>query len=218
MTNAKWEEQIIVVPTDKLFEEVEKFQGVLTDEKDVATLSKAIEDNFSVMRRGNNNDPTPKENNAEINTDFKQPIPYILLRRGNELYCTERLEGAGESRLHKKISLGIGGHMNKTADTFKACVSENAYRELDEELKVTPSLDGYFTARTIGYVNDEKDKVSHVHICILMELELDEGFEVEIKETEELRGFWSTIDELKEKYYDRLEEWSKIAVTHIDPA
>lgn len=219
MTNAKWEEQIIVVPTDKLFEKVEKFQGVVTDESQVNELVEAIDENFSVMRRGAIEDSTSKENNAEANTDFKQPIPYILLRRGNEVYCTERLEGAGESRLHNKISLGIGGHMNKTADTFSGCLKENALREFDEELQITPSLDGEIVPFDIlGFVNDEENEVGRVHICILMAMTIHEDFEAKIKETEQLRGFWSTVEELKEKHYEQLEEWSKIAIDHISQA
>lgn len=216
MTNPKWEEQIIAVPTNKLFENVERFQGVLSDEESVKAIYDAIEENFIVMRRGNTNDATPKENNAEINYDFKQPIPYVVIRRGDKVFCYERLIGGGETRLHNKISLGVGGHMNKERDSFADSLLSNMYRELEEELEISPiQTGGEFVLQTIGILNDDTNEVSQVHVGILLELILPEGTEVEVKEKDQLKGFWSSVKDLETTYYDRLESWSQIAVDNM---
>lgn len=211
MTNAKWEEQIIAVPTEKLFKDVERGQGVITDGWRISKVYDAIEDNYVIMRRGNSADPTPKENNSEINYDYKQPIPYVIVRRGDEVFCYERLEGGGEARLHNKISLGVGGHMNDEEGTFRDVLKINTYRELEEEI----SYDAESELKTIGILNDDSNDVSKVHLGILLELVLPIGTEVTVRETDQLRGFWATIEELRTTYYDRLESWSQITATNM---
>lgn len=214
MTNPKWEEQIIAVPTEKLFEEVERFQGVVSDKEKMNLLNKAIEENFIVMRRGNTADPTPKEQNAEINTNYKQPIPYVVLRQKDKVFCYERLQGGGESRLHNMISIGVGGHMNRDYDTFKACLNINTKRELNEELNIETN-GGTMVLNTIGILNDDSNEVSNVHIGLLLEMILSEDVQVSVRETDQLKGFWSTPQELKEKHYEQLESWSQIAVDNL---
>ena len=77
MTNPKWEEQILVVEVDKLFGFGDHyFNGVLTNAEQVNAIVKNIDQNMEVKRRGNEKDPTPAEYNMEINTNYKQPIPY----------------------------------------------------------------------------------------------------------------------------------------------
>jgi predicted NUDIX family phosphoesterase len=218
MTNPKWEEQIIVVPVKELFSEVPSFQGTLADQEKVQNIFGKIEDNFSVMRRGDKHDSTPAENNAEINFDFKQPIPYAIIKRGNDIFVTERLEGAGESRLHGKLSIGAGGHMNKTSPYFNESLLENLMRELKEELVINLPQGESMHLETFGFINDEIEEVSKVHIGILVFVTLPEGSEVSVnpEEKDQLRGFWSNIEELsKPENMARLESWSQIAVNTL---
>jgi predicted NUDIX family phosphoesterase len=214
MTNPKWEEIIVVAKRKKLFENEElTFQGVLSEKDDkVKQIMENLDKYYESMRRGNTEDKTPKSRNAEINVDYKQPIPYVVVRRGKELFVTERLKGAGESRLHGQLSLGMGGHMNPTSseyDSFKLVLCENLIRELDEELDITRAWE----VDIIGLINDDSEEVSQVHLGILGIAELPKDAEVTVKEVEQLAGQWMTVDKLKEKeVYDRLENWSKIVV------
>lgn len=215
MTNQKWEEIIIVVSRKKLFaDETLAFQGVTSDKELVDKIMYHMDMYYKSMRRGHIDDPTPKTKNAEINTDFKQPIPYIVIRRENELYVTERLEGAGESRLHGKLSLGAGGHMNPLESdmySFHNVLIENTQRELEEELEIVTGSEAF--PKVIGLINDDSEPVSQVHIGILGIIELAPEDEVTVRETEQLAGQWISIEQLKEKEtYDRLENWSKIVV------
>lgn len=199
----KMDEMIIVAPRKDIFENEElAFQGTLQDQEKVDQILNHVDETYSIMRRGD----------AEENKDFKQPIPYALIKRGEEVFIYERLQGAGETRLHNKTSLGVGGHMNevKKAKTFDEVLSTNLNRELEEELilskkpiKITP----------IGLINDDSDEVGEVHLCVLTVIEVSEDTTVEVRETEELRGKFFPIEKLKLKqYYSSLENWSKIAV------
>ncbi|MCG7348883.1 NUDIX domain-containing protein [Sphingomonas sp. ACRSK] len=80
----------------------------------------------------------------EENLGFVQPIPYIVIRDGDKVLAYERGKGGGDARLHAKVSIGFGGHVD-LADAVtdeagvidlrrtmvKACV-----RELEEELGI----------------------------------------------------------------------------------
>lgn len=207
----KWEEIILASPRNILFNNEElTFQGTEQRKEVVDTIINNLSQNYISIRRGGTDDPTPKENNAEINTDFKQPIPYVLIKRGNEIYTYERLSGGGESRLHSKLSLGVGGHMNPEQGSFQEVLMINLNRELEEELNIQSSTRNL---QFLGLINDDVNEVGRVHLGILAILELSEDAEVSVREVEQLKGYWLTIDELKqENTYSRLESWSQIAV------
>lgn len=198
----KMDEVIIVVPRKALFEnENLAFQGTESNPETVARLTSNIAKNFGTMRRGD----------AEENPSFKQPIPYAVIRRGNELFVYERLAGGGESRLHNKLSLGAGGHMNYKSGMrdFVEVTKVNLERELEEELFISHS----FTPKTIGFINDDSTPVSNVHVAILTIIDLPADATVEVRETDQLSGDFVQLETLKSKaIYDRLEDWSKIVV------
>lgn len=210
--NPKWEEVILVVNREKLFEnEALTFQGSTSVKDVVDRITNNIDVNYESMRRGGTEDSTPAENNAEVNFEYVQPIPYIVIRRGNQFYATQRLAGAGETRLHGKIAMGAGGHMNplEGKNSFAEVLRVNTERELEEELYIQ----GDYTLDIVGLINDDSDDVNRVHIGILGFLNLEETGEVTVRETEQLLGEWHTLDQLKvEDTYERLENWGKIVV------
>lgn len=208
MTN-KMDEIIIVVPRKALFEnENLAFQGTESNPEIVARLTSNIAQNFGIMRRGD----------AEENTNFKQPIPYAVIRRGNELFVYERLKGGGETKLHGKLSLGAGGHMNYDSGMrdFTKVVKVNLERELEEELNIFSAYGDSVISlnpKTIGFINDDTNEVGKVHIALLTIIDLPIEAEVTVRETEQLEGSWITLEELqKEEVYSRLENWSQIVV------
>ena len=203
---SKMDEIIIVVPRKALFEnENFVFNGTQDDPEIVARLSNNIQNNFGTMRRGD----------AEEEPRFKQPIPYAVIRRGTELFMYERLSGGGEARLHSKLSLGAGGHMNAVEGVrdFNEIVKINLARELEEELDISHE----FTTTTLGFINDDSTPVSNVHIGILTIIDLPADATVEVRETDQLSGDFVQLDTLKSKViFDRLEDWSKIVVHALD--
>ena len=49
---------------------------------------------------------------AEEDPGYKQLIPYVILWQGPQIYLMERTAAGGDSRLHGKASIGVGGHVN----------------------------------------------------------------------------------------------------------
>jgi predicted NUDIX family phosphoesterase len=214
--NEKWNEQILVAPKNEVFSEVKVFQGLLTDQEDVDFIMRALEAFIEVRRRGNTSDPTPKENNMEINFDYKQPIPYAIIKRGDEVFLYERLKGGGEARLHNQLSIGVGGHMNPISDeSFDQDLWENLQRELSEELSIETVSETKIS--TVGIINDEENEVGKVHLCLLVVVELGEDATVEVKEKDQLNGSWVRIKDLrKTPLFENLEAWSQYAVDALD--
>lgn len=198
----KMDEIILVSPRSKVFNnESLQFQGLLTDKKQVDKIMKNVSSDFSEMRRGD----------AEENESFKQPIPYAIITKGSQVFVYKRLKGGGETRLHEQLSLGVGGHINHTGQNlFEEILVDNLKRELDEELVIdikNAELD------MIGLINDDLNPVGKVHLGILATIKLPEDAEVEVREKDQLEGFWLTVDELlEEETFNKLETWSQYAV------
>lgn len=195
----KMDEQIIVVPRSKLFEnESLAFQGVSNDVNLLNKIIDNIDNSFSIMRRGD----------AEEDFNYKQPIPYAVLKRGNDVFIYERLTGGGEKRLHNQLSLGVGGHMNGIENySFNDLLYENLNRELDEELYISNKK---FDINIIGLINDDENEVGRVHIGLLAIIELNNDVDVRVREINQLKGGWIQIKDLiSDDIYNDLETWSQ---------
>lgn len=203
----KMDEQIIVVRRKFLFgtdnEKDLTFQGTEQNHSSVTELEGRMAAHYQVMRRGD----------AEQDPDFKQLIPYALLHKGDRYFSYERLGGGAEQRLHGKLSIGVGGHMNQVdgIENFRQLLAANLKRELDEEL----IIDGADLSRirTIGLINDDASEVGQVHIGVLVILDLPDACQVTVKEKDKLSGSWRSFSMLRDKgTYERMESWSALAV------
>ncbi|ASF28929.1 MULTISPECIES: hypothetical protein [Bacillus amyloliquefaciens group] len=197
----KMDEIILAAPRSDVFQnETLAFQGVNSEDECIVKIMAQIEEHFFDIRRGD----------AEEDPRFKQPIPYVVIRRDDEVFVYERLAGGGESRLHNKLSLGFGGHMNpmEGAASFSEVLKENTDRELAEELYIREEDKQNIV--TLGLINDDENNVGKVHIGILSALQLASGAQVEVKEKDQIVGRWMKVSELKEQdVYQRLETWSQ---------
>ena len=203
-TVGKIDEMILAVDREHLFEsELLTFQGVLIDPKEIRRIMKKFK-KYKEVRRGD----------AEVDLTLKQPIPYAIIRRGEEVFVYKRLKGGGEKRLHNRLSIGIGGHMNRVNDihNWNSNLMINFFRELYEELEIS-NVSKPLEPKIVGLINDDDDDVGIFHIGILMVVDLPEDAEVRVRETEKLEGYWVLIKYLTESgLFEELETWSQFAV------
>jgi predicted NUDIX family phosphoesterase len=198
----KMDEKILVVDREILFEQESlTFQGVQTNKHILTYLMKKFM-HYEEVRRGD----------AETNEEWKQPIPSVIIKRGDEIFVYKRLKAGGESRLHDQLSITVGGHMNRVNDvrSWGTNLVMNVQRELYEEV----SIEGPHKLPTlIGLLNDDSNEVGRVHIGILFMLEIPEGTKVSVRETNKLEGYWlRTKDMNKSGLFEALESWSQIIV------
>lgn len=196
-------EQVLVVPR-ALFDEVGAFQGIRTDGLDAAVATLLDSKSHFFMDRAA----------AEEDPSHKQLIPYCMFRCGDRILHYTRGKAGGESRLHAKISVGVGGHVNPVdmnggqtgAETYHAAVT----REIEEELHLPEKHDH----RIIALLNDESNPVGQVHLGIvhLVDLQSDD---VHSAEDALLDLAFTPLAELNGPLFERLETWSQFCIRHL---
>lgn len=152
------EEYVLVVPT-KLFHALGLFQGLSSDLARYESLFAAGVADFM---------PRAK---AEDDPSFKQLIPYVVLRYGDQIFHYRRGKKGTEQRLHAMRSVGVGGHINPVDGShFDGVYSAALLRELNEEVELPP---GPPRLTPLGLINDDSTPVGQVHLGVVHILDLD---------------------------------------------
>lgn len=149
----------------------------------------------------------PREQ-AEYDSTLKQIIPYVVITQKGRYFLLRRLKKQTETRLHDKLSLGVGGHINPTEEAEGDVIEAGLRRELAEEVFV----EGIRSLTCVGVLNENNGGVSDFHTGLVYLLEA-EG-EVRVLETEKMSGDWATPAEVAERF-DRLETWSQIVFRRL---
>jgi predicted NUDIX family phosphoesterase len=196
-------EEVLVVPRSVL-EEIGTFQGFQSEGLDSAVSRLLDPASHFFMDRGA----------AEDDPSHKQLIPYCVFRHEGRILHYTRGKAGGEARLHAKISVGVGGHVNPV-DTGGGRIGPDAYhaavsREIEEELE----LAGGYRSRIIGLLNDDSNPVGQVHLGIVHLVDLVDD-RVSSREDALLDLAFSPLDVLAGPEFERLETWSQLCVRHL---
>lgn len=189
-------ENVLVVRKELLQEYVSDSENNRLIKRRKLQILNAILENHTFMPR----------NVAEYDYNFKQVIPYVIMRHDTSYMLLKRTSKQTESRLHDKYSLGIGGHINPILTTSLAgdIILHGLFKELNEEVLIKKPGKLEF----LGVINDESSSVSRVHLGLVYIIELLSS-EYKILESEKMSGQWASADELA-AYYDMMETWSQI--------
>ena len=142
----------------------------------------------------------------EIDPAFKQIIPYLVLRDGQRYFLMQRTAAGGDTRLHGRYSIGVGGHLNPG----DGGLSGGLRREWDEEL-VADFVPDF---RLVALLNDDTTPVGAVHLGAVYVADAD-GRSVAIRETDKLTGGFADPAEVA-GVADRLETWSALAFEFLE--
>jgi predicted NUDIX family phosphoesterase len=150
----------------------------------------------------------------EQDPNFKQLIPYVIFHTTDadgavHVFQYTRGRGQGESRLHAKRSIGIGGHIC-SEDRSQAVVlnpyDEGLRRELAEEV----TIDTAYRERLVGLINDDETEVGRVHLGVVHIFETDQPA-VYPRESEISDAGFRSVTELVTDL-DSFESWSRICL------
>jgi predicted NUDIX family phosphoesterase len=196
-------EEVLVVPR-ALLEEIGMFEGIRTEGLDGAVGRLLEPANHFFMDRAA----------AELDPSHKQLIPYCVFRCGDRILHYTRGKAGGESRLHAKISVGVGGHVNPI-DMGDGRIGPDAYhaavtREIEEELDLPEEHEH----RIIALLNDESNPVGQVHLGIVHVVDLKSDA-VASREDALLDLGFTPLSELNGPLFDRLETWSQFCIRHL---
>jgi predicted NUDIX family phosphoesterase len=148
---------------------------------------------------------------AEADPAYKQIIPYAVIRHFDRYFLLQRTAAQSERRLHHKLSIGVGGHINPAEGPSETpgkgnAIGEGLKREIEEELYIASG----YQERLVGLINDDTTEVGRVHLGILFEID-SVSSDVRVRETHKMEGAWALVDHLDQNY-DGLESWSQIVL------
>ena len=197
------DEEVLVVPR-VLLDEIGSFEGLRTVGLNEAIRRLLDPANHFFMERAA----------AEEDPSHKQLIPYCIFRCGDNILHYTRGKSGGESRLHAKISVGVGGHVNPIdmgegrsgPDAYHAAVT----REIEEEL----DLPEEHAHRIIALLNDDSNPVGQVHLGIVHLVELKSEAVASREDALTDLGF-SSLGDLNGDLFERLETWSQFCIRHL---
>lgn len=162
---------------------------------------------------------------AENDPTFKQVIPYVIIMRGNEVFRYQRTKKGGESRLHDRWSIGVGGHINPQDSVISAdgdvlpaqTVYETAmWRELQEEVSV--EREGRereaFSLPPVALLYDPSDEVGRVHFGIVHILQVGFQRKLEFRDPALANGHFMGKGDLKNSP-DNFEAWSRMVIDNV---
>jgi len=179
------------------------FHHLPEDELRTGYLDRIAKHGFFVERR-----------HCEQDSSLKQVIPYALISHLDRIFLLRRFSSQGESRLHNKLSIGVGGHINPVDDDADDILASACRREINEEL----SIEEPYEASPVGIINDESDPVGSVHFGIVHHVVLGQG-RVAVRERDNMEGALVPIREIAQKALDpnsNLESWSSLIIEGID--
>ena len=193
------EEIVFAIPTHILWNILPyRVQGFIAGNKDILN---------SILGNG----VFRKRSALEEDPAFKQIIPYAIVSHQESYYLFTRRSGQREKRLHNKLHLGMGGHMNpgRSEQLNEEYVIQELKREFFEEVRLLKgcTLDEIIF---IGFINDDTIPVGRVHLGLLFDIHVSNR-SLAINETDKMSAQWIGKGDLVD-YYDEMETWTKIAV------
>jgi predicted NUDIX family phosphoesterase len=186
-------ERVLVLPRDRVPGGCD-FHGLRTvDAGTLADLRQAVAEHGAYLDR-----PVAEEDPAH-----KQLIPYVVVRDADRVFAMERTDAGGDARLHGRVSIGVGGHLNPVDDGEDALMA-GLRREWHEELEA----DWEPEFELLGLLNDDSNEVGAVHLGVVFSVEAA-GRPVDVRERDKLIGSFATGGEVAARA-ERLETWSRL--------
>lgn len=153
-----------------------------------------------------------RRGDVEQDPSLKQIIPYLVVRHAGRLFLFQRTASGGEARLHGKVSIGVGGHVNRSdVEGADDVVDAGLRRELAEELVI----DSPWRARLVGVLNDDSNPVGQVHFGLVHVVEVERPA-IAVRESDTLTGRLADPAEAR-ALYERMETWSQLILDAADP-
>jgi len=186
-------ERVLVLPREAVPGGCD-FLGVKPiDDADLERLRQALETDARWLDR----------DSAEQDSSHKQLIPYVVVRDTDRVFLMERTNAGGDPRLHRRATIGVGGHLNPVDDGSDP-LGSGLRREWREEL----DADWEPEFAPIGFLNDDRNPVGAVHLGVVFEVQAA-GRAIDVRERDKLSGRMASLDEVRARW-DRLETWSQL--------
>lgn len=153
---------------------------------------------------------------------YVQIIPYILFRYNGKYLRYLRPDKGNEARLHGKISIGIGGHIDfidveaaqDGSIDLPMTLAVNAQRESKEEIGLDLPLDGFRWVATI-YSNATEVDTVHLGVVGIIDISKEQAKSVKINDEISDHSFETLAEIISEVEADEtksLETWTRLII------
>lgn len=141
---------------------------------------------------------------GEVEQDprYKQIIPYLIFEFDKKIFVMKRKGTHTDKRLANKVSVGVGGHINKR-DVKNNDPFDWAKREFAEEIE----YGGKTKTEFLGILNHDANDVGLVHAGLIFKV-VGDSADIKIRD-EHKEGELMTLAELG-KQYKAMETWTQI--------
>ncbi len=195
----KTAERVLVIPT-AVFHDAGVFQG----------FSPRVDHYLPRLLDPRHFSYRPRER-VETDPEFKQIIPYVILKWCDRLFHYTRGRRGTETRLQALRSVGVGGHISADDQTlFDPPYREAMLREVAEEVR----LGSDYAERCVGLINDDGTPVGKVHLGIVHVFELEQP-DVTPREQALARSGFAALTELRTQRSE-FETWSQFVLDALD--
>lgn len=198
-------EMVLCVPTENLYDAIGTWRGL---RKDASELWRPIARKSAFHPRAA----------VEEDPSYKQLISYTLFVSDKRIFVMKRLTAQGEERLHGRLSIGVGGHMNPVPEIpwpnrrrisdLKGILLANTHREIREEV----ALAGNPPMTILGLLNDDQDEVGKVHLGVVSAVRLPSPL-LAVKEKDKMLGAWVEMSKLG--HVGKFESWSALLLNTL---
>ena len=152
-----------------------------------------------------------QRNLAEVSTDWVQPIPCALIADGLGRYCVFRRIKDTRDDLKSKVTLVVGGHVDRLAkfESLRKLLLITLERELEEEVGLRNSTE----VRPLGLVIDNSSLLSSRHVAFLYRVTPSHAVVAkaadEFSSRSKYNGIFVTDTELA-ALHTQLDPWSRL--------
>lgn len=149
----------------------------------------------------------------ELDEDFRQVLPVSIFTHKGKVWAYERTSKGGETRLHNKVAVAVGGHwdlndlvVEDSVIDLEKSLSQTMARELNEEVHLTSAVIN--TTELAQKICSDETEVDRVHLAVVYVHELDGEGIASAEEQLKTIGFISPKELLSGEY--NIEGWARI--------
>lgn len=150
---------------------------------------------------------------VETDTTWLQLIPYcVFVDDPGMVLAYNRGKSGGEDRLHSKVSIGIGGHINPVDASGEGCeYFAGLLREITEEIDVEPEMR---IGDPVALIYDDSDAVGRVHLGIVHLVEIIGCATITPQEDSIVDPRLMFVERLV-RMRDQMEGWSQLCIDYL---
>jgi predicted NUDIX family phosphoesterase len=156
---------------------------------------------------------------VEDNPEFLQVIPYsCVFGWSPRILVYRRTKKGNESRLHGKLSIGVGGHINPVDNQGEQIFKIAALREVNEEflfLGIPSRASDIMDFTLLGFLHRTDTPVNSVHFGLVYSFAAPSDVAMPLSHDCEVIGWLSVEELMKPELFENLEDWSKDILSFI---